>query len=481
MNHTGVTGGRKPRYALTNQDAEVSEFSGWLGGSAVTGTTPTLLRTDTPQRTTGSASNGQRGIPNAFYAGAVLLCLTASHRTHDFAVLERLSTSSGTVLAQKLLASDGVAGEIVLSTCNRFEVYLDADPAALPTVQQLTGELRLLQGEEAARHLFGVAAGLESVVVGEPEIAGQVRRALNQAESTGAASPMLQRVFSDALQTRRSVRTRTGLGAARPSLIRLALDLASHSITDWPGTRVLLVGTGRYATSCLEALRDRGVAHLTVWSPSGRGDEFAQRHGLTLVRGHAVAAAASRVEVIVCCTTSPELVVTPTLLDGSCPVTTHMAAQCPVGQAEVHPRRRVIIDLGLPRNVDPQVAHLPGVELLDLAAIKMHAPLQHLAVTDDAQALVREAAAAHADDAVAIGPAVTALRSQVGDALEAEIARVRRRYDAETAEKTEAALRHFAGVLLHRPSVRARELASSGRRDEFLDGLHAVFGIERPA
>ena len=81
-------------------------------------------------------------------------------------------------------------------------------------MRQLTGELRLLQGEEAARHLFGVAAGLESVVVGEPEIAGQVRRALNQAESTGAASPMLQRVFSDALQTRRSVRTRTGLGAA---------------------------------------------------------------------------------------------------------------------------------------------------------------------------------------------------------------------------------------------------------------------------
>ncbi len=411
----------------------------------------------------------------------MLLCLTASHRTHDFAGLERLSTSAGTVLAQKLLASDGVAGQIVLSTCNRFEIYLDADPEALPAIELLSGDLQPLRGENAARHLFGVAAGLESVVIGEPEIAGQVRRALNAAEAAGTASPILQRVFSDALATRRSVRDRTGLGSARPSLIRLALDLAAHRITDWSGTRVLLVGTGRYATSCLEALRDRGVTEITVWSPSGRGDDFARRHGLQQAIGHGVAAAASRVDVIVCCSTNPELLVGPALLDGSCPVTTHTAAHCPVGQAEVHTRRRVIIDLGLPRNVDPRVADLPGVELLDLEAIKLHAPLQHLAVTDDAQAMVREAASAHADDVSTIGPAVAALRGQVGDALEAEIARVRRRYDAETADKAEAALRHFAGVLLHRPSVRARELANSGRRDEFLDGLEAVFGIERPA
>lgn len=415
------------------------------------------------------------------YAGAVLLCLTASHRTHDFAVLERLSTSSGSVLAQKLLASDGVAGEIVLSTCNRFEIYLDADAAAIPSVELLSGELQLLRGEDAARHLFGVAAGLESVVIGEPEIAGQVRRALNTAEAEGTASPTLQRVFSDALATRRTVRDRTGIGSARPSLIRLALDLAAHRITDWPATRVLLVGTGRYATSCLEALRDRGVSDITVWSPSGRGEEFALRHGLVLAKGHAVAAAASRVEVIVCCTTNPEFVVGPALLNGSCPVTAHTAAQCPVGQAEVPARRRLIIDLGLPRNVDQRVTDLPGVELLDLEAIKLHAPLQHLAVTDDAQALVREAASAHAEDVATIGPAVAALRAQVGHALEAEIARVRRRYDGEKADAAEAALRHFAGVLLHRPSVRARELANSGRREEFLDGLEAVFGIERPA
>lgn len=141
----------------------------------------------------------------------------------------------------------------------------------------------------------------------------------------------------------------------------------------------------------------------------------------------------------------------------------------------------MIVDLGLPRNVDPQVVDQPGVELLDLEAIKLHAPLHHLAVADDAEAIVRQAAAAHAEDADSVGPAVAALRSHVGDALEAELTRIRRRYDPETAEKAEAALRHFAGVLLHGPSVRARELAGSGRRDEFLDGLSAVFGIDRPA
>ncbi|MFT4295857.1 MAG: glutamyl-tRNA reductase [Micropruina sp.] len=411
----------------------------------------------------------------------MLLCLTASHRTHDFATLEQLTGGTGPELVETLLAGDGIAGNIVLSTCNRFEIYLDADSSALDAVQRCRGPLRLLRGEEAARHLFAVTAGLESVVIGEPEIAGQVRRALNHGERTGSATPLLQRVFSDALATRRAVRESTGLGAARPSLIRLALDLASHRITDWTGVKVLLVGTGRYATACLEALRDRGVSAITVWSPSGRGQEFCARHGLHAVSGHAVAAAASLSDVIVCCTTSPELVITPELFAGTCPVTAHSAAQCPVGHPGTDERHRVVIDLGLPRNVDPLVSEVAGIELLDLEAIKLHAPLQHLAVADDAEALVRRAAAAHAEDAGPIGPAVAALRAHVSDALEAELARVRRRYDADSADKAEAALRHFAGVLLHGPSVRARELASSGRRDEFLDGLHAVFGIERPA
>ncbi len=411
----------------------------------------------------------------------MLLCLTASHRTHDFAALERWSGDEGSALVDALLAGDGVAGGIVLSTCNRFEIYLDADHRTVAAVEGIRGSLSLLRGEAAARHLFGVTAGLESVVVGEPEIAGQVRRALNRAESAGTATPLLQRVFSDALATRRTVRERTGLGAARPSLIRLALDLASHRISDWSDTKVLLVGTGRYATSCLEALRDRGIQAITAWSPSGRGSGFGLRHGLAQVSGHAVAAAASAADIIVCCTTSTDLVIGPGLLQGTCPVTAHAAAQCPVGRPHGGARRRVIIDLGLPRNVDPQVSDLPGVELLDLEAIKLHAPLHHLAVADDAEAIVRQSAAAHAEDAGSVGPAVAALRTHVTDALDAELARIRRRYDPETAEKAEAALRHFAGVLLHGPSVRARELAGSGRRDEFLDGLHAVFGIERPA
>lgn len=413
------------------------------------------------------------------YAGAVLLCLTASHRTHDFAGLEKLTASSGSALAQKLLASDGVAGQVVLSTCNRFELYLEVEPAAQARVAALAGELQVLRGQAAAEHLFAVAAGLESVVVGEPEIAGQVRRALNQANDAETATALLQRVFAEALATRRIVRNRTGLGDARPSLIRLALDLAAHRITDWPATRVLLVGTGRYATSSLEALRDRGVTAITVWSPSGRGADFARRHGLHLVEGPVEVA--GRVDVIVCCTTNPELVVGPDLFASSCPVTSNTAAQCPVGRTTPQIKRWTIIDLGLPRNVDPRVADLPGVELLDLEAIKLHAPLHHLAVTDDAQALVRAAAAGYAEDGDQVGPAVAALRAQVTDALDAEIARVRNRHDAETAERIEAALRHFAGVLMHRPSVRARELASDGRRDEFLDGLSAVFGIDRPA
>src|SRR6478736_4677784 len=208
-------------------------------------------------------------------------------------MLERLSASSNQAAPRILDGHDALQGAVVISTCNRFEAYLDlAAPEGSSPVEVVheavravgavagldAAELRttfgFVHGNAVAGHLFSVASGLESVVVGEGEIAGQVRRSLEQARSDGTTTPELERLFQRASQTSRRVKNETGIGGEGRSLVRLALDLAESRITDWAQTRVLLVGTGRFAGASLAALRDRGVTDVRVHSPSGRGAKF---------------------------------------------------------------------------------------------------------------------------------------------------------------------------------------------------------------
>lgn len=469
------------------------------------------------------------------YDGSVLICLTASHRNADFDVLERLAAADSSMLPTLLASSDGVDGAVVVSTCNRFEAYLDvsadqADAAARTALDAaLTragapGEVEhveALYDAHAAEHLFAVAAGLESVVVGEGEIAGQVRRALGNAQDAGTTTSDLERLFQRSIETQRGVKRRTGLGEQGRSIVRLALDLASDRIHDWSQARVLLVGTGRFAAASLAALRDRGVRDVEVWSPSGRGDRFARSHGIASVDGRDAPLALAGADVVVTCTTSSEHVIDAAMIAAGrralaathayagmqaghphlaavgagpfqaaaglepervepavCPVAVQVTGtSCPVEHGR---SSQLVIDMGLPRNVAPDVSRVHGVELLDLETIRIHAPLDHLTATDDARALVQKAARTYqrVGEEQRLGPAVAALRQHVTDALEAELTRVRRRGTEAEQHAAEQALRHFAGVLLHQPSVRARELAAKGRHADYLDALEALFGID---
>lgn len=390
----------------------------------------------------------------------MLLCVSVSHRNADFEYLEELSVSAPAALSS-LRERAGVDGAIVLSTCNRFEVYLDselrdvvpvvADAAGLDA-ESLREHARVFQGEDVAQHLFSVASGLESVVVGEEEISGQVGRALSAARDSGAASSPLESLFQAAAKTSRGVKTRTGLSAAGRSLVRLALELAASRFGDWSDLNVLLVGTGRYAATTVAALRERGASSIAVFSPTGREASFAASHGLR-------AAGDLRTEIA-----GADLVVTCTLHEG------YVIAAGDLGGGH----RSLVIDLGLPRNVNPNVTTVDGVELLDLETIGLHAPLEELSSTQDAREIVGAAASAFAAEAT-IAPAVIALREHVLSVLAAELGRRR------VSPETEAALRHFAGVLLHGPSVRARELAVDGRSDEFALALDALFDIRLEA
>jgi glutamyl-tRNA reductase len=397
----------------------------------------------------------------------VLFCLTANHRTTEFDVLDRISRVTSTTAADLLARQDFVRGAIVLSTCNRFEAYVELDDpltaaselaveAVIEALQEHAGEdadaLRstavALTGHDVVKHLFAVSSGLESMVLGEEEITGQVQRALRDAREAGTTSSGLELLFQRAAHASREARAQGDLAAAGRSLARLALDLADTRVADWADVGVLLVGTGSYAATTVAALQARGATDIRVFSATGRADRFAVRYGVRAE--HDLREAIRDAAVVITCTA--RYVVT--------------AADIP------DDARRLVIDLGLPRNVEPAVAALPGIELLDLEIIGRHASLPDLG--PGAHEAVGSAAAAFEADRLA-APAVVALRRHVDAVLQSEIDRARARGGDDV--HTESALRHFAGVLLHGPSVRAREFAAEGRRDEFEQALETLFGI----
>lgn len=402
----------------------------------------------------------------------MLLCVSASHQSAPFEVLERLSGHT-TPIGPEIAAHPEVSGAVVVSTCNRFEAYVDASTpaagivAAREAITRATGvtadELEnvhdVRQGAKVAEHLFAVASGLESVVVGEGEIGGQVRRALDEARAQKTTTSELERLFQRATETQKSVKNSTALGRAGRSLVRLALELADSRIVDWSTLDVLLVGTGAYAAATLAALRDRGAEAVSVHSPSGR-QQFAAKHGLPFVSAGEFPSAAAAADLVITCTSREQPVLDAAVLaeggfDGSA----------------------LVIDLGLPRNVDPDVADVAGVTLLDLETIRLHAPLEELQATDAAREIVRDAAAKFAGEGrqISAQPAIVALRKHVFGVLEREL---QRGGSDEVAE----ALRHFTGMLLHTPTVLAKDAAASGDAEDVFAAVETLFGIDaRPA
>ena len=427
----------------------------------------------------------------------MLLCVTANHKTAPFDLLERLSRTPDD-LAGSL--AEGSKGAVVLATCNRFEAYVDVEGTAderdvariLSTVSDrsgipadtLTASSSVHSGPRVVEHLFSVASGLESVVSGEGEIAGQVRRALTSARKHGTTSPELERLFQRASEAQRKVKNDTALGRAGRSLVRLALELADSRIADWSAARVLLVGTGAYAAVTLATLRERGAHDISVHSPSGRGAAFAAKHGIRALPKAEYARAAAHATIVITCTSAEHPVLDAAILRAGrgpalAALPAEAAAECPVpghGAAGSAPSQ-LIVDLGMPRNVSPDVAEVEGVALLDLETIRLHAPLEELQATDAARSIVRAAAATFHEVGAreSVTPAVVALRGHIFDLLEAEIERARRRGDEDG--RVEQAMRHLAGVLLHTPTSRAHELAAQGRGSEFIAAVETLYGL----
>ena len=365
-----------------------------------------------------------------------------------------------------------VAGAVVVATCNRVELYLDvtrfhdgidaatallADVSGLPEV---ASAVKVRVGAPVAAHLFTVASGLDSMVVGEVEIAGQVSAALTAAQAAGTTTPLLHALFQTAARTAKQVTSTTSLGHAGRSIASVALDVA---VGESVPSRALIVGTGAYARVAATALRARGVKVLQVFSPSGRTEAFAARH------------AAEPVTDLVSAVVAADLVVT---ASGHGAVLT-----VPVVEAALTGTDRTlrIVDLSLHPDVGPGVAELPRVEVTGLHAVAGQAgPESELAAAQD----VVITAVARFEDAQTVrtlDPAVVALRQHIRGTVDHELDRLRSKYSADVVDDVERALHRVTQSLLHTPTLRAKELARTGDAADYLQALHTLFGIEIPS
>ena len=398
--------------------------------------------------------------------------LSADHRYAPLDDIARLSgaTDLGPTLMRSLAQ---VRGVMVLRTCNRVTIYIDApasaDPHALKDAVErelatASGtpradvQLRHLWGRAGLVDLFATASGLESMVIGEREIAGQMRRAARTAWEDGTLSCDLGRAAERASATSRRVATETGLAGAGRSVVAVGLDMAAAHLGPWENTRVLIVGTGAYAGATVSALNALGASDVSVYSTSGRAREFARGRGIGWVDAAGLPSALERAELVITCRGL-----------GSPVLTRDMAAAS---------GRTVVLDLALMRDTESSVASLPNVTLIDLPTIQASVPAADADALTRARSIIDEEVASFERGlgARSMDPVVRHLRSRAFRIVEEEIDRLG---DAPLSTDDAArALRHLAARLIHNPPVLARRAGEASQQERYLEALSVVLGID---
>jgi glutamyl-tRNA reductase len=418
-----------------------------------------------------------------------LLALGVSHKTAPLALRERLALPEGraTAILAELRSHEAIHEAVALSTCNRTELYLvvsdavEAESAALSILArqadirltELTDWLYSFREREAVRHLFSVAAGLESMIVGEAEIQGQVKRAYELALVEGATGPVSNRLFREALGAGKRVRTETGVGRSRVSVSSVAVELAAGMLGDLAKRRVLVIGAGENGELTAKALRERGVH--TVFVANRRYDRaigLAQRFNGEAVRFDDLPAELNRSDIVVSCTASPHQIVGREDLE-----------QALDGRGE---RPLVLIDIAVPRDIDPSVRDLPGIALYDMDDLQREAARGRSvreAESHRARTLVEEEVRRF-DEWLAsldVVPTIAALRERGDQVVDAVLRENESRWESLSdadRERLRVMARAVVGRMLHEPTVRLRGAVGEDASYVYVQALRELFGLD---
>jgi len=419
-----------------------------------------------------------------------VLVVGLSHRSAPVTLLERtaLTDDEQAKLVADALVAEHVDEAIVLATCNRLEVYADVrkflggvqDVTELivqrtgESLDELTGHLYVHYEDRAVQHLFEVAAGLDSMVVGEHQILGQLRDAAQVAREDGAVGRVLGPLVEHALHAGKRVHAETGIDSAGRSLVSVGLDQAEQSLGGLAGRSAVVVGAGSMSALVGTTLRRRSAGSIAIIN---RTPSRAERLAASLdgVAGHSAELPEHLVEadLVVSCTGAVGTVVSADT------VRTAMAARAD--------RPLFVLDLALPRDVDPAVRDIDGVTVVDLDSLR--SVLENESVAADVEAsrrIVTDEVAAFLTKqrSERVAPTVAALRARAQQVVDLELARLRSRLpglDERSEQEVAIAVERVVDKLLHAPTVRVKELAGSPGGDSYADVLRELFALDPAA
>jgi len=418
-----------------------------------------------------------------------VLVVGVSHRSAPVEVLERLALTGDGVskLAGDVSSCEHVTEATVLATCNRLEVYAEVDRfhGSVEDVSRLIAEgagelpeallphLYVHYDDGAVSHLFHVAAGLDSMVVGEGQILGQAREALRLGQEVGTVGPALNSLFQQALRVGKRSHAETDIDRAAPSMVTAALDLAVAEIGPVTGKKVLVVGAGAMASLATATASRLGAADITVVNRTeGNAERLADEYAARSMPIGALASALTTADIVISCTGATGVVIRREAV---------VEARADTGRA------MVFIDLALPHDVDPAVDSIPGVTLVDLK--RLADELKGIDGVDGIRG-VREivaqeiAAFVQARRQASVTPTVVALRTMATGVVDAEIERLTSRLPElsdEARDEVVHTVRRVADKLLHQPTVRVKELANEEGAVSYAAALAELFSLDPEA
>jgi glutamyl-tRNA reductase len=412
-----------------------------------------------------------------------LLLVGTSHRHAPIAVREQLAAQAhGRRLIESVIAEDAVIEAVGLSTCNRCELYMvGADPAAMREAavrrlaeyarrseEEVAPLLYAREGAEAAEHLFEVAGGLDSLVPGEAQILAQIREAYAFALEMGSTGTVSNRLFHEALEAGKRVRHETAIGRSNASVASVAAELVRERLGPaLDGATVLIVGAGKVAELVAQNLSSRGDLQIVVANRSReRALALAERFDGAVVPLEDLPRAVAEADVVVSSTLSDEYL---------------------IRAADVPPGRRVLVDLALPRDIDPGVADVDGATLVNLDDLE-ETVLRNIGLrrveAEQAYAIVAEQAAEFRRwlAALEVVPAIRQLRAFAEQIRRDELARMDGRWESLSdadRERIDQLTRSMLNKLLHRPTVRLKELAAENADAPHVETMTELFGLGR--
>jgi glutamyl-tRNA reductase len=408
-----------------------------------------------------------------------------SHRTAPVSLLERTAVAADELrkTLDELHRAETVSEVLLLSTCNRVEVYADVarfHPAVAEistvlarhaglAVSGLSDHLYVHYAEAAAEHMFSVASGLDSMVVGESQILGQLRAAYALGTDVGSVGSVLHELSQAALRVGKRVHADTGIDRAGASIVSVALDQAEAVLGPLPGRRAVVVGAGSMGALSGATLRRRGVTDLVFANRSvARAQRLAASLGAQAVPLAELSEQIAAADLLVSSTGATGLVV----------------ERDAIGKRDDRPL--AVLDLALPRDVDPAVAELPGVTYVDLEALRSRGAMVSDEEVRAATAIVSDELAGYlaAQQRLAVAPTVTALRARANQVIDAELTRLDGKLpglDDAVRREVADAVRRAVEKVLHAPTVRVKELAATPQGDQYAAALRELFDLDPAA